>query len=60
VQLRPLTLFFQEHTTFGHDDGDIAVNIALAVLVDERNGDVRVRDALSQRHAEDALRSALY
>lgn len=49
------TLLFQKHSAFCNHYRDIAVNVALAVVVDERNGDICVNDALSQWYAEDAL-----
>lgn len=49
------TFLLQEHTAFCHHYWNIAIYVALAVVVDERNGDIRVDNALSQWHTEDAL-----
>lgn len=50
-----LTLLFQKDTTFGHDNGYITVDVALTLIIEERNGDVGIPYALLQRHSEDAL-----
>lgn len=49
------TFLFQEDTAFRHHNGDVAVDVALAVVVHQRNGDICVDDALAQRDTEDAL-----
>lgn len=54
---RTLTLLFQKHTAFCDDNRHVSVNVAASILVDERDGDVGVRDALSEGDAEDPLGS---
>lgn len=49
------TFLFQEDTTFRHHNGDVAVDVALAVIIHQRNGDIRVDNALAKRDTEDAL-----
>lgn len=51
------TLLLQEHTTLGDDDRHVSVDVAGSILVDKGDGDIRVRDALSERNAEDSLGS---
>lgn len=51
-----LTLFFKINTALSDYDGNIAIDIALAVLVKQRYGDVGVGDALDERHTKYALR----
>jgi hypothetical protein len=53
------TSLLQEHSTLGDYDGNIAVYIALAILIDKRDGDVGIRDALAKRDAEYPLRPGL-
>ena len=50
------TFLLEEHATLGHDDGHISVDVALAVVVKEADGDICVADADGERDAEDALR----
>lgn len=50
-----LTSFFQEDATFRNDDGDVAINVGLAILVDEGDGNVGVGNALPERDSEYAL-----
>lgn len=52
--LASLTLFLQEDTALCDDNGDIAVDIALAVLVEERDCDIGIGDALDEGNAKDA------
>jgi hypothetical protein len=52
--LASLTLFLQEDATFGDYDGNVAVDITLAVLVKQRYGDVGIGYALYEGHAKDA------
>jgi len=47
-------LFLQEDTALGDDNGDIAVDVTLAVLVEERYGDIGIGYALYEGHAKDA------
>lgn len=51
------TLLFEEDPTFGHDYGNISVNVALAVLINERYGNIGVRDTLAEWDTEDAGRA---
>lgn len=46
------TLFLQEDTAFSDDDGNIAVNVALAILINQRDGNVCVCYALSERNTK--------
>jgi len=48
------TFLLQKDTALGNNNRNISVDVALAVLIDERNGDVGVGYALSQRHPKDA------
>lgn len=50
-----LTFLFEKNAALGDDDWDVAVNVALSFIVEQRNGDVGVSDALLERHSEDAL-----
>jgi hypothetical protein len=47
-------LLLQKNAAFRDNDGDIAINKALALVVGERNSNVRVFDADVQRNAKDA------
>lgn len=49
------TLFFEKNTAFRNDDGDVSIDVALTVLVDEGDCDVGVRYTLPKRHFEDTL-----
>lgn len=49
------TFFFQEDTTLGNHDGYVSVDVALAVLIYERYGNIGICDALAQWHAEYAM-----
>lgn len=49
-----LTLFLQENTAFGDDDWNVTVDVTLAVLVEQRYGDVRIGYALYEGHTKDA------
>ena len=53
------TPLFQKDSAFRDDDWYVAVDVALAIFVDERDGNVGVRDALAQRDTEDSLGSVL-
>jgi hypothetical protein len=50
-------LLFQVDAAFGNDYRDIAVDVALALLVEQRDGDIGIADAGLERDAEDALGS---
>ena len=50
------TFFLQEDAAFCYYNRNIAIDVALAVVIHEGNGNVRINDALSQRDAEDAWR----
>lgn len=52
--LASLTLFLQEDTALCDDNGDVAVDIALTVLVEERDCDIGIGDALDEGNAKDA------
>lgn len=49
------TFFLQEDTAFCHHYRDVAVDVALSIIVDEGDRNVRVCDALAQRDAENAM-----
>lgn len=49
-----LAFFFEKNATFGNDNGYVAVNVALAIFVNQGDGDVCVSNALSQRNTKDA------
>lgn len=51
------TLLFQIDTAFGDDYRNITIDIALALFVEQRNGDVCVTDAGLEWDAKDALGS---
>lgn len=51
------TLLFQVDAAFGNDDRNIAVDVALTLLVEQRDGDVGIADTRLERDAEDALGS---
>lgn len=53
------TFFFQKHATFGNDNGHIAINVALALFIDQGDGDVCIGYTLSQRDTKDAWSSSL-
>lgn len=53
------TFFFQEDTTLGYNNGNITINVALPIVVHQRDGNISIGDALSQRDAENAMRSCL-
>lgn len=60
VWLRTLcgrTLLFQIDTAFGDDYRNITIDIALALFVEQRDGDICIADAGLERDAEDALGS---
>jgi hypothetical protein len=54
------TFLLQEHATLGDDDGNIAVDEALSVLVGEGDRYVRIFDADVQRDAENTSRGFCY
>ena len=49
------TLFFEEDTAFGDDDGAVAIDKVLAVIVGQGDGDVGVFDADIEGDTEDTL-----
>lgn len=49
------TLLFQENAALCYHDRDVAVNVALAVVVHQGNGNIRVDYALAQRDTENSL-----
>lgn len=49
-----LTLFFQVNSALCDDNGHVAVDVALAMLVEQRDGDVGIGYALDEWHAKDA------
>ena len=53
------TPLFQKDSAFRDNDWYVAVDVALAIFVDERDGHVGVRDALAQGHTEYPLGSVL-
>lgn len=53
------TSLLQENTTFCYHDRHITIDVALAVLVDERDGDVGIRNALPEGNTKDALGTGL-
>lgn len=53
------TPLFKKDSAFRNDNGNVAVYVALAVFVNERDCDVGVRDALPQGDAEYALRAVV-
>ena len=48
------TFFLQVDAAFCYHDGNVTVNVALSVLVNQRDGDIGVRDALPERDSKDA------
>jgi hypothetical protein len=52
AQVERHTLLLQVHAALCDYDGNIAVYVALSVLVEQRDGDVRVGYALNQRYAK--------
>lgn len=52
---KALTFLLEENTTLRYDNGHIAVDVAFPVIVHQRDGNIGVGNALSQRNAEDAL-----
>lgn len=53
------TFFFQKYAAFSDDNGHIAINVALALFIDQGYGDVCIGYTLSQRDTEDAWSSSL-
>lgn len=51
------TLLFQVDAAFGNDYGDIAIDVALALVVEQRDGDVGIADTRLEGDTEDALGS---
>lgn len=51
------TLLFQVDAAFGNDYRDIAVDVALALLVEQRDGDVGIANTRLERDTKDALGS---
>jgi hypothetical protein len=45
-------LIFEENTTLGDNDGHIAINEALALIVGQGNGDIGIFDADIERDAK--------
>lgn len=54
-----LTLFFQVDTAFRDDDGHVAVDVALAMFVEQRDGDIGIWYALNEWYAKDAWECSL-
>lgn len=48
------TSFFQKHAALGHDNGHVAVDIALAMFVEKGYGDIGIRYANNKWHTKDA------
>ena len=47
------TFLLEEHSALGYDNRDVAVDVGLAIIVDEGDGNVGICYALAQRHAKD-------
>lgn len=56
---RRRTFFLQKDSAFCDNNWDISVNIALAVIIDKRDGHIGICDTLAQWDAKNALRAAL-
>lgn len=52
--IEALTLLFEKNAAFGDDYGDVSVDVAVSLGIDQGDSDVCVLDALAQGHAEDA------
>ena len=48
------TFFLQVYAAFCYYDWHVSVDVALSVLVNQRDGDISVRDALPEGDSKDA------
>lgn len=55
-----LTLFFKEYTALCNYNRDVAIDVALAMLVEERYGDIRIGYALNEGDAKYAREGGFY